>query len=115
MYSQRLRVTGNLSDGDRDHGLRSTTRTSRDPRNHVRGRRRRPTAGRGDAEDREHGALAVAEDGGARPGKCVFIYNSNRNRFVGNRFEAAASGCTSPPDRRATPSPATPSSPIARR
>ncbi len=32
MYSQRLRVTGNLSDGDRDHGLLSTTRTSRDPR-----------------------------------------------------------------------------------
>ena len=94
MYSQRLRVTGNLSDGDRDHGmLFNYANQSQILGNHVRG----GTATAGgpdatDAEDREHAALATADDSGARPGKCVFIYNSNRNRFVGNRFEGCGIG-----------------------
>ena len=95
MYSQRLRVTGNLSDGDRDNGmLFNYANQSEISGNHVRGRSafrdetRTPEA----AEDREHAALATPEVDGAHPGKCVFIYNSNRNRFVGNRFEACGIG-----------------------
>lgn len=95
MYSQRLRVAGNLSDGDRDHGmLFNYANQSEISGNHVRGRnvtqreRNAPDA----AEDREHAALASPDHDGARPGKCVFIYNSNRNRFTGNRFEACGIG-----------------------
>lgn len=94
MYSHRLRVTGNLSDGDRDHGLLfNYANQSEISGNHVRGRA--VPAGARDAtegEDREHAALATGEEGGARPGKCVFIYNSNRNRFAGNRFEGCGIG-----------------------
>ena len=94
MYSQRLRVTGNLSDGDRDHGmLFNYANQSQILGNHVRGHAARAEApGAADAEDREHASLAVAEDSGARPGKCVFIYNSNRNRFTDNRFEGCGIG-----------------------
>ena len=96
MYSQRLRVRGNLSEGDRDHGLLfNYANGSEITGNHVIGRaggfRNTPA---GDAPDREH-LPAVADDsgpGGPAPAKCVFIYNSNRNRFTGNRFEGCGIG-----------------------
>lgn len=96
MYSQRLRVRGNLSEGDRDHGLLfNYANGSEITGNHVIGRaggfRGTPA---GDAPDREH-LPAVADDsgpGGPAPAKCVFIYNSNRNRFTGNRFEGCGIG-----------------------
>lgn len=95
MYSQRLRVRGNLSDGDRDHGmLFNYANGSEVSGNAVIGR----TAAAGEADgaadgaDREHAALASEDAGGAAPAKCVFIYNANRNRFVGNLFEGCGIG-----------------------
>ncbi len=64
MYSDRLRVHDNVSDGDRDHGLLfNYANSSRVEDNVVRG---------GD--------------------KCVFIYNANKNRFAGNWFEGCQIG-----------------------
>lgn len=92
MYSQRLVVRGNLSDGDRDHGLLfNYANGSEVSGNWVIGRTAQPQA-EADASDREHAALLGGERGGAAPGKCVFIYNANRNRFTGNRFEGCAIG-----------------------
>ena len=65
MFSKRLTVTGNVSIGDRDHGiLLNYANRSRITGNLVR-------------------------DGRT---KCVFIYNSNRNEFSRNRFESCAIG-----------------------
>lgn len=95
MYSHRLSVRGNLSDGDRDHGLLfNYANASEIAANHVIGRARGFRAATDGAPDREHrvpGADA-AQSGGPAPGKCVFIYNANRNRFIGNRFEGCSIG-----------------------
>ncbi len=65
MYSKRLRVQGNLSVGDREHGfLFNYANRSRVLGNEVR-------------------------KGGR---KCVFIYNSNRNQIRGNRFSGCRIG-----------------------
>ncbi len=65
MFSQDLDVRGNVSRGDRDHGvLLNYANTSRFEENLV-------------------------EDGGE---KCVFIYNSNKNAFAGNWFEGCEIG-----------------------
>lgn len=62
MYSDHLRVIDNLSHGDRDHGIMMNYANSSE----IRGN--------------------AVENGGT---KCVFIYNSNKNRFTDNLF----SGC----------------------
>jgi len=59
MYSDHLRVFDNLSRGDRDHGIMMNYANS--------------SVFKGN----------VVEDGGT---KCVFIYNSNKNRFEDNLF-----------------------------
>ena len=65
MFSHRLEIRGNLSEGDRDHGLLfNYANSSRIEDNLVRG--------------------------GAE--KCVFIYNANKNVFRGNRFEGCGIG-----------------------
>lgn len=63
MFSKNIDVAGNLSDNDRDRGILFNYANRIQVRNNV-------------------------VSGG--PKKCVFIYNSNKNRFTGNRFE----GCT---------------------
>ncbi len=64
MYSDRLLIRGNLSQGDRDHGLLFNY-----------------------AND------ALIEGNVVRGGeKCVFIYNANKNRFQGNWFEGCDIG-----------------------
>ena len=64
MYSDRLDVHDNVSDGDRDHGLLfNYANDSRIEDNVVRG-----------------------------SDKCVFIYNANKNRFAGNWFEGCQIG-----------------------
>lgn len=101
MYSDRLTITGNVSEGDRDHGLLlNSANASRIEGNVVLGRMQPLTrwtmAGwGGDA----HGVPAdggepVAQASGQRlgPEKCVFIYGANRNDFSGNRFENCAIG-----------------------
>jgi nitrous oxidase accessory protein len=96
MYSQRLRVRHNLSEGDRDHGLMfNYANGSEILGNHVIGRASgfAPRPGEEPVE-REHllAGSGLTEAAGPAPGKCVFIYNSNRNRFLGNRFEGCGIG-----------------------
>ena len=65
MFSDRLVIRDNRSEGDRDHGiLLNYANRSEIAGNSVRG--------------------------GAE--KCVFIYNANKNRFIGNRFEGCGIG-----------------------
>jgi len=60
MFSKRLKIHGNISIGDRDHGIMM---------NYVN-----------DAEI----AGNIVRNGGK---KCIFLYNANKNRISGNRFE----------------------------
>jgi nitrous oxidase accessory protein len=102
MYSDRLTVRGNVSDGDRDHGLLlNTAKGSSITGNVVRGAlqpvSRWTTAGRrsdthGIRTDAEPAAAADAAGMRLGPEKCVFIYNANRNDFAGNWFESCAIG-----------------------
>jgi nitrous oxidase accessory protein len=64
MYSDRLRLHDNVSDGDRDNGLLfNYANESTIVGNVVRG-----------------------------PAKCVFIFNANKNRFIDNWFESCSIG-----------------------
>lgn len=103
MYSHRLQVVGNISDGDRDHGMMfNYANGSRITGNLVLGRAlsadRRATSSLHVTEAREHGlptaSEAAASGIGARSGpeKCVFIYNANQNRFSENWFEGCEIG-----------------------
>ena len=60
------------------------------------------------ADDEPERTLAAGDRIG--PEKCVFIYNTNKNASATTGSRAARSASTSPPARRATRSPATPSS-----
>ncbi|WP_082530059.1 right-handed parallel beta-helix repeat-containing protein [Rhizobium sp. Root1203] len=99
MFSSRLTITDNVSDGDRDHGLLlnfangSTVR-----RNKVVGRLQpseRWTMGgtRADTTDLPVGEARPAEgEQMLGPEKCVFIYNANRNVLESNLFQNCAIG-----------------------
>jgi len=65
MFSSRVEVTGNVSSGDRDHGIMFNYANHSDIRKNV------------------------VLDGGDR---CAFLYNSNRNEFSGNHFQNCAIG-----------------------
>ena len=102
MFSSRLKIIGNVSDGDRDHGLLlNYANSSKITGNVVRGRLQnsdRWLASGGANEKPEHG-LPAAQDTFAEgttvrlgPEKCVFIYNANKNRFRGNVFEGCSIG-----------------------
>lgn len=104
MFSSRLKITGNVSNGDRDHGfLFNYANASQITGNTVLGRlqpaERWTAAGTRGRDDREHGLPAsdasdLAQAADARPGptKCVFIYNANQNRFRDNWFEGCEIG-----------------------
>ncbi len=103
MFSSRLKIIDNVSDGDRDHGvLLNFANSSLVTGNIVRGRlqpeSRWTTAGSRDATPE-----LPADDGTPRPDgdvtglrvgpeKCVFVYNANKNRLVGNEFNGCAIG-----------------------
>ena len=101
MFSNRLKIIDNVSDGDRDHGLLlNSANSSLITGNIVRGRmqpeERWTLAG---LQDSGHGvkddtSTEDAAEGGMRlgPGKCVFIYNANRNKLLGNEFRGCAIG-----------------------
>jgi len=101
MFSNRLKITGNISDGDRDHGLLLNSANGSEIRDNVVIGRMQPidrwlSAGQ---QTGEHGVPATdpteaTVDGDQRlgPEKCVFIYNANRNRFMDNSFENCAIG-----------------------
>jgi nitrous oxidase accessory protein len=104
MYSHRLKVRANLSDGDRDRGLLfnfangseivgNTVRGRLQPAERWAGARMRGMQG-GD-----HGVMSLEGEElrlgvGARngPEKCVFIYNANKNVFRDNWFEGCETG-----------------------
>lgn len=102
MYSNHLKIVGNVSDGDRDHGLLFNYANGSDiSGNAVIGRMIGPErflqGGMSGAEAQEHGAGADAPIAGngeswLGPGKCVFIYNANQNRFTDNWFEGCEIG-----------------------
>ncbi|MCO5091756.1 nitrous oxide reductase family maturation protein NosD [Bosea sp. (in: a-proteobacteria)] len=104
MFSHRLKVSRNISDGDRDHGfLFNYANGSQIFGNAVFGRLQPPerwmTSGMRTGEAREHGLPDAGDIESARatgwrsgPGKCVFIYNANRNRFRDNWFEGCEIG-----------------------
>lgn len=101
MFSSRLKITGNISDGDRDHGLllnyaNSSTVTGNTVRGYMQPASRWSERG---VRSQEHGVPgsdgdAAGDMSGLRPGpdKCVFIYNANRNRLRDNYFEGCAIG-----------------------
>ncbi len=99
MYTNRLKVLDNLSEGDRDHGLLlNYANSSVISGNRVVGRMQ-PISRWLDAgvQAGEHGtptptAAAPGETMRLGPEKCVFIYNANKNRFTGNRFENCSIG-----------------------
>lgn len=96
MYSNNLVIRNNRSQGDREHGLLLNYANSSVIENNVIDGHLAPEA----AEPVETVAdkdMPVATDGpveGKRFGtwKCVFIYNANKNRFTGNRFEGCEIG-----------------------
>ena len=102
MYSHRLNVRGNVSDGDLKHGfLFNFANYSEIVGNTVRGRPLPASRwmNSGTRGKEEHGLpatedTAAVQSGGVRngPEKCVFIYNANKNRFHGNWFEGCEIG-----------------------
>jgi nitrous oxidase accessory protein len=104
MFSHRLKVSGNVSDGDRDHGfLFNYANGSQITSNMVLGRlqpaERWTTVGTRSKDDKEHGLpasdaadLVLGADARPGPTKCVFIYNANQNRFRDNWFEGCEIG-----------------------
>jgi nitrous oxidase accessory protein len=65
MYSSRVLIENNLSEGDRDHGIMLNYANSAEIRNNV------------------------VRGGGE---KCLFMYNANRNTLANNRFEGCPVG-----------------------
>ncbi|MFQ8433601.1 nitrous oxide reductase family maturation protein NosD [Amaricoccus sp. W119] len=97
MFSDRLRITGNISEGDRDHGLLlNSANRSEITGNRVTGRllpAARWLTGEQGADD----SMGPTEDPGPAgdrigPEKCLFVYNANRNAIRGNRFEGCGIG-----------------------
>ncbi len=98
MFSDRLKITGNVSEGDRDHGLLLNSAKRSDIHgNRVLGRAL-PDArwfnGEKGADDGMAPASEPADPGGDRigPEKCLFVYNANRNDIRDNRFEGCGIG-----------------------
>ena len=104
MYSHRLTVRANVSDGDRDHGLLfNFANGSEITGNIVRGRlqpaERWAGARKRGMEGQDHGlpssdkaVLTLAAGARNGPEKCVFIYNANKNVFRDNWFEGCEIG-----------------------
>ena len=94
MFSERLRVTDNRSENDRDYGfLFNSANRSVLTGNVVIGHPANPDRWR-DAGQSSEAGVPAAEPGSEAiaPGKCVFIYNANRNEFTGNRFQGCGTG-----------------------
>ncbi|ABD07839.1 Periplasmic copper-binding [Rhodopseudomonas palustris HaA2] len=96
MFSNRLIIRGNVSERDRDHGfLFNYANYAAIEGNRVTGGPRRGLIDREDAADDEKGMLPEprgAQPSDEGPGKCVFIYNANHNKFRDNWFERCGIG-----------------------
>jgi nitrous oxidase accessory protein len=102
MYSNRLTVTGNVSEGDRDNGLLfnyangseisgNVVRGGLQPAGRWTSNGERFSADAGMPPSGE-GVAAVRTGTRIGPEKCVFIYNANKNRFSSNTFEGCEIG-----------------------
>lgn len=93
MFSDRLTVTGNRSENDRDYGfLFNSANRSMLSGNVVIGHPAPESRWRDMGQSREEGVPEAEPTDRIAPGKCVFIYNANRNTFTGNRFEGCGIG-----------------------
>lgn len=103
MFSSRLKIVDNVSDGDRDHGLllnfaNNSLVSGNSVRGHLQPESRWTLAGtRASSQEIPMDDGAPQEEGdqsGFRPGpeKCVFIYNANKNRILDNEFNGCAIG-----------------------
>jgi nitrous oxidase accessory protein len=97
MYSNRLVIRGNISDRDRDHGLLfNYANYAEIDGNRVTGGRLGTIVGRAEVgSDDERDMIPEAkreQDLRSGPEKCVFIYNTNHNKFRNNWFERCAIG-----------------------
>jgi len=97
MYSNRLVIRDNISDRDRDHGiLFNYANYAEIEGNRVTGGPLDTIADRDEERpDDERGMIPDAKrEQGLRSGpeKCVFIYNANKNRILGNEFDGCAIG-----------------------
>ena len=96
MFSDRLKISGNVSDGDRDHGLLlNAANRSEVTGNRVTGRllpAARWFTGEKGADDMAPASDAPAAGDRLGPEKCLFIYNANRNVLAGTRFEGCEIG-----------------------
>lgn len=99
MFSDRLKVIGNVSDGDRDLGLMLNSSNRSEIRgNRVIGRTlpesRWLTGAQGADDDMPSMPETDTHAGGDRvgPEKCLFIFNANKNAITGNRFQGCMIG-----------------------
>lgn len=101
MFSDRVKLIGNSSDGDRDLGLMLNSSNHAEVRgNRVTGRAlpaaRWLTFSQGAAGDDMAPAsdtpVVHADRDRIGPEKCLFIFNANKNAITGNRFEGCAIG-----------------------
>ena len=96
MFSDRLEIAGNSSENDRDYGfLFNSANRSVIEGNSVIGRPAPESRWRDAGQSAEAGVpMSDGPVAGGRiaPEKCVFIYNANKNSFIGNRFEGCAIG-----------------------
>ncbi|CAN7587120.1 nitrous oxide reductase family maturation protein NosD [Rhizobium sp. LjRoot258] len=100
MFSSRLTITNNVSDGDRDHGLLlNFANGSTIAHNKVVGRLQTSDRWVMGGTRSETSDMPVIESGtsGSQdtrlgPEKCVFIYNANRNVLEDNLFQNCAIG-----------------------
>ena len=98
MFSNRLVIHGNVSYRDRDHGLLfNYANFARIEGNLVAGGVIDVMPGPQDVANDERGMLPDAGSAAQvnvrnGPGKCVFIYNANRNQFHNNWFEGCEIG-----------------------
>ena len=104
MYSHRITVRANLSDGDRDHGLLfnfangsvitgNTVKGRLQPAERWAGARMRSMgAGGHGLPPADTNKLTLAAGARNGPEKCVFIYNANQNVFRDNWFEGCEIG-----------------------
>ncbi|WP_299134398.1 nitrous oxide reductase family maturation protein NosD [uncultured Amaricoccus sp.] len=103
MFSDRVRILGNISDGDRDLGVMVNSSNYTQVRgNRVTGRAlpaaRWLAASQGADDDMASGASAeappVIHAGGDRvgPEKCLFLFNANKGVIEDNAFEGCAIG-----------------------
>lgn len=96
MYSNNLTIRNNRSVADREHALLlNAANGSVIEGNSVEGRFAGALSDTGESlADDDIPRDTEAMDGRLRSGtwKCVFIYNANKNRFAGNRFEGCEIG-----------------------